>query len=147
MILICSNQEGFFSGLSFLVILNWLYDVSLMGKHRSRLKILEDILSVINGNKGVRKTQIMYRAYLSYRLLNRYLHDVMEAGLVKCNAGNCYSLTKKGEIFLAEFDNYKRYLRSVEENLIKIEAKRAVLAKMCPNNCDATADSSASEAE
>ena len=67
-----------------------------MGRHRSRLKILEDILSVINGNTGVKKTQIMYKAYLSYKLLIRYLNDVMDAGLVTCD-DNSYMLTDKGE--------------------------------------------------
>jgi len=31
-----------------------------MGKHRSRLQILETILSVINDNEGAKKTQIMF---------------------------------------------------------------------------------------
>jgi len=45
---------------------------------------LESVLSVISGNEGARKTQIMYQAYLSYKLLVRYLKDVMDAGLVVC---------------------------------------------------------------
>ncbi|MFX0094080.1 MAG: winged helix-turn-helix domain-containing protein, partial [Candidatus Hodarchaeota archaeon] len=86
-----------------------------MGKHRSRLKILEDILSVINDGEGVRKTQVMYKAYLSYDLLNRYLKDILEAGLVTCDEVNCYWLTEKGEKFLARFGEYSRFRESIDE--------------------------------
>lgn len=104
-----------------------------MGKHRSRLKILEDILSVINDNKGAKKTQIMYKAYLSYKLLIRYLNDVSEAGLVTCD-DNCYMLTEKGEKFLARFGEYSRFHESVEKQLNHVEDERAALKEMCPSN-------------
>jgi len=115
-----------------------------MGKHRSRLKILEDILSVINGNKGAKKTQIMYKAYLSYKLLIRYLNDVSEAELVICN-DNCYMLTEKGERFLARFGKYSRFHESVKKQLNHIEDERAALKEMCPNNSAGNAKQSASK--
>jgi predicted transcriptional regulator len=121
------------------------FGVNEMGKHRSRLKILEDILSVINGNKGVKKTQIMYKAYLSYKLLTRYLNDVSEAGLVICDDGNCYWLTEKGEKFLAMFGEYSRFHESVEKQLNQIEDERAALKEMCPNNGAGNAKQSASK--
>jgi predicted transcriptional regulator len=106
-----------------------------MGRHRSRLKILEDVLSVIGDNSGIKKTKIMYRAYLSYKLLNRYLNDVLDAGLVTCDDGNCYWLTNKGEKFLARFDEYSRFRKEVEQKLNHIEDQREALKKMCPSNC------------
>ena len=105
-----------------------------LGKHRSRLQILERILSVINENGNARKTQIMYQAYLSYKLLKRYLNDVVNAGLV-CNDGNCYNLTPKGERFLTRFGEYHRSREVVEENLDQVEDQKLVLEEMCPN-CD-----------
>ena len=49
-----------------------------MGKHRSRLQIVADILFVVRD--GAKKTQIMRRTNLSYKLLGRYPTDVIEAG-------------------------------------------------------------------
>jgi predicted transcriptional regulator len=105
-----------------------------LGRHRTRLKILEDILSVISVNNGVRKTKIMYKAYLSYKLLNRYLSDVLEAGLVNCD-NNCYGLTEKGRDFLARFNEFSRFRKSVKQQLNMVESKKEELKKMCPNNC------------
>ena len=123
------------------------FGVNEMGKHRSRLKILEDILSVINGNKRVKKTQIMYKAYLSYKLLIRYLNDVMDAGLVTCGDDNSYMLTKKGEKFLARFGKYSRFHESVEKQLNHIEDEMAALKEMCPKNGAGNAKQSASKTE
>ena len=124
----------------------YFFGVNEMGKHRSRLKILEDILSVIKGNKGVKKTHIMYKAYLSYKLLIRYLNDVSEAGLVTCD-DNCYMLTEKGEKFLARFGKYSRFHESVEKQLNQIEDEMAALKEMCPNNGAGNAKQSASKTE
>jgi len=118
-----------------------------MGRHRTRLEIVEDILSVINGNKGVKKTQIMYKAYLSYKLLIRYLNDVSEAGLVTCDDDNSYLLTEKGERFLARFGEFSRFYESVEKQLNRIEDERAALKEMCPNNGAGNAKQSASKTE
>ena len=153
-ILIRSNQEGFSSGENFCVIKSKQYHpsgsfikncarilffgVNEMGKHRTRLKILENILSVINANERVKKTQIMYQAYLSYSLLTRYLNDVMEAGLVVCDNENCFWLTEKGENLLASFGEYYRSREVIEKNLNHIENKRSMLEEMCPNTGVAT---------
>ena len=104
-----------------------------MGKHRTRLKILANILSVISNNNGAKKTQIMYQAYLSYKLLIRYLHDVTKAGLVKWGDENCYKLTQKGEDFLAKFVEYTNSRNNVDEQLNHIEDQRSILEEMCHN--------------
>jgi len=104
-----------------------------MGKHRSRLKILANILAVANNNKGAKKTQIMYQAYLSYKLLVQYLKDVTEAGLVICGKENCYKLTPKGEKFLAKFGEYDKSRESVNKKLNHIEDQKLMLEEMCPN--------------
>ena len=105
-----------------------------MGKHRSRLKILANILSVVSGNDGAKKTQIMYRAYLSYKLLVRYLSNTVEAGLVVCGDDNCYKLTPKGKEFLVKFGDYSKSKEDVIEQVYHIENQRSMLEKMCLNN-------------
>ena len=104
-----------------------------LGKHRSRLKILANILAVINDNNGAKKTQIMYQAYLSYKLLVQYLKDVTEAGLVICGNEKCYKLTSKGEQFLAKFGEYDRSRERVDEQLNHVEDQKLMLEEMCPN--------------
>ena len=86
-----------------------------MGKYRSRLQIIADVLSVVK--EGAKKTRIMYQANLSYKLLTRYLDDVLESGLVRCENGDCYELTQKGREFLARFDDYFVHRQSAEEKL------------------------------
>jgi predicted transcriptional regulator len=110
------------------------FGVNVMGKHRSRLKILASILSVLSDNDGARKTQIMYQAYLSYKLLVRYLNDVMEAGLVVCREKNCYKLTPKGEQFLARFGEYSRSREGISEQVNDIEGQKLKLEEMCPSS-------------
>ena len=107
--------------------------MSKLGKHRSRLQILERVLSVISDNKEVRKTQIMYKAYLSYKLLNKYLCDVINSGLVFQDNVNYYRLTPKGEKFLARFGEYDRSREVIEEKLNTVEDQRLLLEEMCPN--------------
>jgi predicted transcriptional regulator len=104
-----------------------------MGKHRSRLKILANILSVVSDNNGAKKTQIMYQAYLSYKLLVQYLKDVIEAGLVVCGEENCYKLTAKGEKFLAKFGEYSKSRETINEQLDHVKNQKQTLEDMCPN--------------
>lgn len=107
--------------------------VKKLGKHRSRLTIVANILAVINDSKGAKKTQIMYKAYLSYSLLVQYLNDVKEAGLVVCGKENCYKLTSKGERFLDKFGEYDKSREHVHRQLNQVKSQRQMLEDMCPN--------------
>ena len=49
-----------------------------MRSYRERLDIVADMLQVVN-EAGAKKTQIMYKANLSYNLLKKYLADIVEA--------------------------------------------------------------------
>ena len=101
-----------------------------MGRHRSRLKILANILFVIRNNNGAKKTQIMYQAYLSYKLLIQYLHEVTEFGLVN-SENESYTLTSKGEKFLEKFDEYNKQRDIINEHLIHISNQKSTLEAMC----------------
>ena len=109
-----------------------VFDVCKMGKHRSRLAILAKVLSVVNAEKGAKKTRIMYQAYLSYKLLTRYLNEISFAGLVTCNNDNFYILTDKGKKFLAKFGQYRQSRQIFETKMNHLEDQRLILEKMCP---------------
>ena len=101
-----------------------------MGKYRGRLQIIADILSVVSDNDGARKTRIMYRANLSYKLLMRYLGEVLDAGLVRFRDDDCYELTGKGKEFLDRFGEYSERRRGVEEGLNEVMGEKVILENM-----------------
>jgi predicted transcriptional regulator len=96
-----------------------------MGRYRSRLEIIADVLGVVR--EGAKKTQVMYQANLSYRLLTRYLKDVLDMGLVRMEDGDTYELTKKGCDFLREFRDYHEQRVKVEEELSRVEDEKVIL--------------------
>lgn len=102
-----------------------------MAKYRSRLQIIADILSVVK--RGAKKTRIMYQANLSYKLLRRYLGEVLEAGLIRFGNDDCYRLTKKGKKFLSRFKEYSERRKSVEERLNKIMDEKVILENAVSN--------------
>ena len=84
--------------------------------YRDRIDIIADILSVVS--REAKKTQIMYQANLSYKVLQRYLNDVTDASLVTFKHNNqCYSLTGKGQEYLDAYKDYARCSKSMEKRL------------------------------
>jgi len=104
-----------------------------MVKYRSRLQIVADMLSVVSGNNDVKKTRIMYLANLSWDLLNRYLSDLVEAGLLSFDSSGCYVLTSKGRLFLYRFSEYCTRCEKVEEHLNDLDKEKRNLENMCFN--------------
>ena len=96
-----------------------------MAKYRSRLEIVADVLGVVSD--GARKTQIMYQANLSYKLLVRYLKDVIDMGLVKMKGEDTYELTEKGFEFLEKFRGYYERRVEVEEQLNGVQDEKVML--------------------
>lgn len=103
-----------------------------MGKYRDRLQIVADMLSVVSGNDA-KKTRIMYIANLSWDLLNRYLNDLMEAGLLSFNSSGCYVLTPKGRLFLYRFSEYSKRCEEVNDHLNDLDKEKKNLENMCLN--------------
>ena len=68
-------------------------------KHRSRLEI---ILDIATRNDGVTQKKILYRAYLSYEHLKKYLTLLQENELINYHEqeGKVYRTTEKGLHFL-----------------------------------------------
>jgi len=101
-----------------------------MGNYRSKLDIIADILKV--ANRRAKKTQIMYQANLSHRLLIRYLNVVRKACLVSFDSKeNRFVLTSKGKKFLESYKEYSRRNKHVEKQLSDVNNKRKVLEKLC----------------
>ena len=103
-----------------------------MGSYRSRFDIIADILRVVKGDDGAKKTQIMYGANLSYNVLTRYLAEVLEAYLIKfVRSKRCYVLTVKGREFLERYREYSRRNKHVAQQLENVNAKKKVLEELC----------------
>jgi len=109
-----------------------------MAKYRSRLEIIADVLSVVSG--GARKTQIMYQANLSYKLLTQYLKDVIDMGLVKMKDRSTYELTEKGFDFLKEFKGYHERRVEAEEKLNGVQNEKVMLENRFLNAGNMDAD-------
>ena len=94
-----------------------------MGNYRDRLDIIADILNV--ASREAKKTQIMYQANLSYKVLQRYLYEIIEASLVRFEKHNqCYQLTYKGQEYLAAYKEYARCSKSMEKHLNDFSVKK-----------------------
>ena len=101
-----------------------------MGSYRSRLDIIADILRVVSQN--AKKTQIMYKANLSYNVLQRYLRSVTEASLVEFKAAErWYVLTSKGQEFLEAYREYADTNEHVDRKLLEIRGKKKALEQLC----------------
>ncbi len=77
-----------------------------MNQKRNRLEIIHDILKAIQEkNNKIKQTHVMYKANLSYQMLEEYLEDLKKKGLVKESNenGKVYSLTEKGFQFLEKY--------------------------------------------
>jgi predicted transcriptional regulator len=76
--------------------------LSITMKHRSRLEIISLILDIATRNDGVTQKKILYRAYLSYEHLKKYLTLLQENELINYHEqeGKVYRTTEKGLHFL-----------------------------------------------
>ena len=102
-----------------------------MGNYRGRVDIIADILNVASRN--AKKTQIMYQANLSYKVLQRYLAEIAGAQLISYEDGKqCYSLTDKGRAFLEAYEKYSKTNKYVEKRISDVATKKKVLDELCP---------------
>jgi len=99
--------------------------------YRDRLDIIADILNVVS--REAKKTQIMYQANLSYKVLQRYLTEIIAAALVTFqDANQIYSLTGKGYQYLNAYKEYAKCSKSMEKRLNEVITKKKVLESLCP---------------
>jgi predicted transcriptional regulator len=104
-----------------------------MGNYRGRLDIIADILNVASRN--AKKTQIMYQANLSYKVLQRYLAEVVGAQLINFEGEKQYfQLTDKGREFLEAYQKYSKTNKHIEKRLNDVAFKKKVLEDLCPDD-------------
>ena len=85
--------------------------------------------------EGPLKTQIMYKANLSYKVLRRYLDEVTSSSLLGFeNQQQRYVLTVKGKEFLAAYAEYLRTNKNCQEHLNNVQKKRKALEELCPRS-------------
>jgi len=85
-------------------------------KRRDRLYIMAEVLEI--AKNGCLKTQIMYRANLSFAQLNDYLGFLLEVGLLKEtieDKKDVYKITSKGIRFLQNYYRIRDLLRGKSE--------------------------------
>ena len=112
--------EGFKKSSYTLAFFKFNFLVGIfMGKYRSRFDIIADILEAAS-ESGLKKTNIMFRANLSYKLLCRYLNDLLEAEfLVNTKEGSfsVFRVTDKGKKFLEVFYDWSLKKERMREAL------------------------------
>jgi len=84
---------------------------------RGKFSIIADMLEIAYGKAG--KTQIMYRANLSFRQLEKYLRLMLELDLLDETSNNgrkIYGTTHKGITFLQHYYTIKKLLKTKDDN-------------------------------
>lgn len=80
--------------------------MEIENKRRDKLDIIAEILDI--AKDGLLKTQIMYRANLSFAQLNEYLDFLTGMnllGMEKENRKKLYRTTEKGERYLQKYND------------------------------------------
>jgi predicted transcriptional regulator len=95
-------------------------------KRRDRLYIIAEILKI--AEEGSLKTQIMYKANLSFAQMNEYLSFLLRMGLLEIQKEarkKIYITTAKGEEYLSKHGEISNLLGNNErKNFVKLEAFR-----------------------
>lgn len=84
-------------------------------KRRDKHDIVLDILKIARGGK--RKTQIMYKAKLSYGQLKVYLELLNDRGLLESNDG-LFHTTSKGLDFIRTYEEISLFKVSSENRMM-----------------------------
>jgi len=89
--------------------------LEIENKRRDKIDIIAEILTI--AKDGLLKTQIMYRANLSFAQLNDYLDFLNGMNLLRIeneNRKKVYKTTEKGERYLKKYDDIS-YILGKEE--------------------------------
>ncbi|MCW4005355.1 MAG: winged helix-turn-helix domain-containing protein [Candidatus Bathyarchaeota archaeon] len=101
--------------------------------YRSKLDIIADILRV--AQNGAKRTQIMYQANLSYKILCKYVEEITAASLLYHDSEKQrYLLTEKGQEFLDAYKEYQKTTETVERSLCEVRDEKKALEKLCDSD-------------
>jgi predicted transcriptional regulator len=100
-----------------------------LGIYRGKLEIIADILMV--ASRKPKKTQIMYQANLSFRVLQKYLAEISGASMI-CfeDKTQRYALTSKGREFLEVYTQYSKRNRHAMKVVSDVNLKKQTLEKL-----------------
>ena len=90
-------------------------------KRRDRLYIIAEILEI--AKDGTLKTQIMYKANLSFSQLNEYLNFLVGLNLLECkqtSGKTVYKTTEKGMKYLDNYKEILQLLKNTKNNVKKL---------------------------
>ena len=90
-------------------------------KRRDRLYIIAEILEI--AKDGTLKTQIMYKANLSFSQLNEYLNFLVSLNLLECKqtgGKTFYKTTEKGMKYLDNYKEILQLLKNTKNNVKKL---------------------------
>jgi len=99
-----------------------------LGKNRDRVSIVAAILEV--AASGASKTRIMFGANLSFKLLEKYLDVVLDAGFVVVE-GARFKLTERGYVFLKRYKAHHEHYVGAQQSLEALACEREKLDLMC----------------
>jgi len=99
-----------------------------LGKNRNRLSIGAAILEAANPVSS--KTNIMFRANLSFSLLEKYLDIATEAGFIRYEDSK-YKLTEHGKEFLSKCKQFEGRYQKAEKMLDALMIERERLTRFC----------------
>lgn len=87
---------------------NSIVDVKLLRERRNAIKLVVDILEI--AFNGATKTEIVYKANLNFKQVQRFLDFLIKKGLITVspNKRKRYYTTEKGKEFI------RRYRKTVE---------------------------------
>lgn len=84
-----------------------------MKQRRSRNEVIHDMLDAIQNKGGtIKPTHLLYKANLSHDALQRYLGELIDAGLVsefEKSGRKSYRLEEAGHKFLEKYRNFKEF--------------------------------------
>ena len=84
---------------------------------RNDLDICADIL--VAAKNGAKKTHIVYRANLNFRIVKSYLRRLLEIGLLRFSSDNrLFVTTEEGFNFLRRYNDLKTPLAGSEQQAI-----------------------------
>lgn len=87
-----------------------------MAKRRNRFEIIFDILNSIRNKGGtIKPTHLLYKSNLSHNMMNEYLSELISKEFITEHIdkkNKIFSLTKKGYIYLTQFEQVKVFMES-----------------------------------
>ena len=99
-------------------------------KRRGRIDIVADMLTA--SLHGAKKTHIMNRSNLNFKLLSSYLRIILSAGLLTFDSEeDTYFVTEKGKNFISGFSDYKQHLHKAVSKMNVVRTKKRRLEEMC----------------